>query len=192
MTTPYSEKRAILWELLALRCRRGDPGAFAELVREWERPLVYYVRRVLGEGGAQRAEWDVLQEVWLRAFRGIGSLREPRALPVWLYRIAHHVVMRHLRGKYADPAADAAPDFDAAEVAIDERLHFTPEDAEQVHAALGKLPVAFREVLTLHFLEGMTVQQVAEVLGVPPGTVKSRLYHAKRALRALLEREDKP
>jgi RNA polymerase sigma factor (sigma-70 family) len=187
--TPYSEKQAIRWELLALRCRRGDENAFAELVREWERPLVYYVRRLLGDGGA---EWDVLQEVWLRAFRGIGSLREPRALPVWLYRIAHHVVMRHLRGKYADPAAEAASDFDAAEVAIDERLHFTPGDAELVHRALGKLPVPFREVLTLHFLEGMTVQQVAEVLGVPPGTVKSRLYHAKRALRALLEREDKP
>src|SRR5947209_13759934 len=105
MSTPRTDKQAIRWELLAIRCRRGDADAFAELVREWERPLVYYIRRLLGDGGA---EWDVLQEVWLRAFRGIGSLREPRSLSVWLYRIAHHVVMRHLRGKYADPAGEAA------------------------------------------------------------------------------------
>ena len=115
---------------------------------------------------------------------------------MWLYRIAHHVAMRHLREKYtglaADRSVELASDLDPAEVAVDERLHFTPEDAERVHGALRKLPVTFREVLTLHFLEGMSVPQAADVLDIPPGTVKSRLYHAKRALRAMLEREDKP
>lgn len=178
------DKQAILRELLVLRCRRGDPAAFRELVSTWERPLLYYIRRLLGP---QDVEWDVLQEVWLRVFRNISSLREPSALPVWLYRIARRAAMRHLRDKYADPAIDqAAPDLDAIEVEIDRRLSFSPEDAAQVHAALAKLPLPFREVLTLHFLEEMPVQDVAEVIGIPPGTVKSRLYHAKRALREVL------
>lgn len=68
-----------------VRCQRGDNGAFRELVGDWEKPLLYYIRRLLGP---KDVEWDVLQEVWLRVFRSIGSLREPRTLPVWLYRIA--------------------------------------------------------------------------------------------------------
>ena len=184
------DKQSILNELLVLRCRRGESAAFRQLVEHWERPLLYYIRRLLGTTGV---EWDVLQEVWLRVFRGIASLREPRSLPVWLYRIARRAAMRHLREQYADPAIDSsAPDLDAIEADIDQRLCFTAQDAEQFHRALGRLPLAFREVLTLHFLEEMPVAQVAEVIGIPPGTVKSRLYHAKRALRDLLIEMDKP
>ena len=65
-------------------------------------------------------------------------------------------------------------------------------EAEQVHRAMEKIPLAFREVLTLHFLEDLSVNQTAEVIGIPPGTVKSRLYHAKRALRAALQDLEKP
>ena len=184
------DKQTILNELLVLRCRRGDPAGYRQLVEHWERPLLYYIRRLLGTSGV---EWDVLQEVWLRVFRGISSLREPGALPVWLYHIARRSAMRHLREKYADPALDdSAPDLDAIEADIDQRLCFSPEDAQQVHRALGRLPIAFREVLTLHFLEEMPVAQVAEVIGIPPGTVKSRLYHAKRALRDVLTAMEKP
>lgn len=184
------EKQAIYWELLALRCQRGDTGAFRELVNAWERPLLYYIRRLLGQ---QDVEWDVLQEVWLRAFQGIGTLREPRTLPIWLYRITHRTAMRHLRNKHSEPAIEQnVSDLDAVEVEIDARLHFAPEDAQQVHHALHQLPLAFREVLTLHFLEEMSVAEVADVIGIPPGTVKSRLYHAKRALRELLQKMEKP
>ena len=183
------DKQSLINELLVIRCRRGDAAGFRELVEYWERPLLYYIRRLIGTGGV---EWDVLQEVWLRVFRGISSLREPRSLPVWLYRIARRAAMRHLREQYADPAMHiAAPDLDAIETDIDQRLCFSPEDATQIHRALTELPLAFREVLTLHFLEEMPVQQVAEVVGIPAGTVKSRLYHAKRALRDLLGRRER-
>ena len=185
-----SSKQIIYWELLVVRCQRGDSGAFRELVNAWERPLVYYIRRLLGTRGV---EWDVLQEVWLRVFRGIGSLREPRTLPVWLYRIARRAAMRHLRDSYSEPAIDQSiADLDAIEVEFDQRLHFAPEEAEQVHRAMEKIPLAFREVLTLHFLEDLSVAEAADVIGIPPGTVKSRLYHAKRALRAALQDMEKP
>ena len=67
-------------------------------------------------------------------------------------------------------------------------LLFSAEAAEQVHAGLSALSIPHREVLTLHFLEDLSVEETATVLGVPPGTVKSRLYYAKRALRDVLER----
>lgn len=185
-----SSKETIYWELVVVRCQRGDSGAFRELVSQWERPLVYYIRRILGTRGV---EWDVLQEVWLRVFRGIASLREPRMLAVWLYRITRRAAMRHLRENYSEPAIEQSVcDLDAIEVEIDQRLHFSPEEAEHVHRAMEKIPVAFREVLTLHFLEDLSVSEVAEVIGIPPGTVKSRLYHAKRALRAALQDMEKP
>ena len=185
-----SSKQTILWELLVVRCQRGDSGAFRELIDAWERPLVYYIRRLLGSRGV---EWDVLQEVWLRVFRGIGSLREPRTLPVWLYRITRRAAMRYLRETYAEPAIDqSVADLDAIEVEIDQRLHFSPDEAEHVHRALEKIPLPFREVLTLHFLEDLSVNEVADVIGIPAGTVKSRLYHAKRALREALQNMEKP
>src|SRR5258708_34936721 len=89
-----SSKQTIYWELLVVRCQRGDSGAFRELVSQWERPLVYYIRRLLGARGV---EWDVLQEVWLRVFRGLAALREPRTLAAGLYLITRLATMRHLR-----------------------------------------------------------------------------------------------
>lgn len=178
------ESDRILDELLALRCRRGDGGAWRELVRRWERRLFYYVRRIVG---GERDAWDVLQQTWLAAYKGMPALREPRALRSWLYRIAHLTAMSHLRRRGAAITAD---DIDEAvelpDAAAEEE--FSAEAAEQVHAGLAKLSLAHREVLTLHFLEDVSVDEIAAVLDVPPGTVKSRLFHAKRALRAAIER----
>ena len=101
--------------------------------------------------------------------------------------------MRHLREKYSEPAIEQnVGDLDAIEIEIDERLHLSADDAEHIHKALKQLPLPFREVLTLHFLEEMSVAQVADVIGIPPGTVKSRLYHAKRALRDVLQTMETP
>ena len=74
------------------------------------------------------------------------------------------------------------------EIAAEEAEPF--EDAEQVHRALGRISVAHREVLTLFFLEDLSQEQMAEVLGIPLGTVKSRLSYAKRAIRAAIESEE--
>jgi len=123
--TVQTHKQAIYWELLAVRCQRGETRAFSELLDAWERPLLYYIRRLLGQ---RDVEWDVLQEVWMRVFRGIGSLREPRRLPIWLYRIARRSAMRYLREQYSEPALEQnVSDLDAIEVEIDERLHFAPK-----------------------------------------------------------------
>jgi RNA polymerase sigma factor (sigma-70 family) len=173
-------------ELLVIRAKRGDNGAFDEIVRELERSVFYYVRRLVG---SDEDAWDLTQEVWVKAFRGLGSLRETKRFRVWLYSIAHHVVMSHHRTAYRNQAVrdeSLVPDS-----AIEAELIPNPEDAERVHLALDQLDPVFREVLTLRFLEDLSVDETAEIIGVPSGTVKSRLFHAKKALKNILSRKER-
>lgn len=158
------------------------------MIRRFERRLLYYVRRLVDD---ERDAWDVLQQTWLAAYQGLGRLDDPRALRTWLYRIAHHQAVSHHRRRRAGTAQSAAADpsdlGDVPDDSSDDRT-WAAEAAEQVHAGLSALSIPHREVLTLHFLEDLSVEETATVLGVPPGTVKSRLYYAKRALRDVLER----
>lgn len=174
------DAEAILCELLVLRCRRGDPSGWREVIGLFERRLCYYLWRLVGD--AERDAWDVLQQTWLEAFKNLHRLAEPRALRTWLYRIAHCQAVSHGRraGRELPVAAhdDGAPDVeDVPAAAADDADAFTAADtAEQVHAGLSRLSLPHREVLTLHFLEDLPVEEIATVLGVPPGTVKSRLF----------------
>jgi len=178
------DKDAILLELLVVRCKRGEAQAFNQLIRQWEGRLFYYVRRLVA---SEEDTWDVLQQTWMKLFKGIRSLNDPHRLPTWLYQIARRTALSHWRGQYR---AEAPPEesSDVAELtAPEEDFHF--EDAEQVHLALSRVSLVHREVLTLFFLEDLSLEQMAEVMGIPPGTVKSRLFYARRALRAALEQE---
>jgi RNA polymerase sigma-70 factor (ECF subfamily) len=179
------DAQAIRDELLVRRCQRGEADALAELFRRWERRLFYFVRRL---APAEADAWDVLQKTWVQVLRGVRRLRDPAAVRPWLYRLARNTAVSHFRLEKAYrtrnepcPADDARPDAALLRV----------ENVELVHHALGRLPVPFREVLTLHFLEDMPLEEIAAVIGVPPGTVKSRLHYAKRALRDLLRAEGK-
>jgi RNA polymerase sigma factor (sigma-70 family) len=178
------DKDTVARELLALRCRRGDRAAWEELIRTWELRLLYFIRRIVCD---EADAWDVLQETWLRVLKGIGSLSDPGSLAPWLYRVAHNTALRHTRA--CEPpyeSLDNHPDV-LAEGPGGGPLQL--EDAEQVHRGLLSLSLPHREVLTLFFLEDLSVEEVATVLGVPPGTVKSRLYYAKRDLRKVLAEE---
>ena len=175
-------------ELIWLGCRRGDEESFRSLVRHWEQPLFYYLRRLLER---EEDAWDTLQEVWLRAFRGIASLRTPDALGAWLYRIARNAAMNHLTRVPEWVRLDEESEGSAASTAEsgpqDERELTAGYSARDIHLALPRLPGPEREVLTLFFLEGFAVGEIAGVVGVPPGTVKSRMHRAKAQLRRLLE-----
>jgi RNA polymerase sigma-70 factor (ECF subfamily) len=179
-----TEKELVYNELLVLRVRRGDRSALEEMVRHWGNRLFYYIRRLLDN---DEDAWDAHQETWLKVVRNIGSLKEPRVFPMWLYRIARNTAISHLRGRYADRAA--IDDSELSDVEADSNS-FTFEDAEQVHYALGRISLPHREVLTLFFLEDLSLDEIAAVLDVPVGTVKSRLHFAKRALRSIIEQEE--
>ena len=168
-----------------MRCQRGDRAAFDGLVRLWERPLFYYLRRLATD---EADTWDLLQDTWLRVFRAIGTIRDARTLPAFLYTTARNVAVGRLRkrgivlesmnGTAGEDVASTEGSPDWAFVAFD--------DAEQVHHALDQLPLLQREALTLYFLQDLTIDEIAGVLGVPAGTVKSRLHYGKQAVRKII------
>ena len=179
-----TEKEAVYYELLVVRCRLGRRDALEELVRIWEKRLFYYIRRLVDD---EQEAWQILQETWVEVLRGIKKLREPRKLPAWLYRIARNTAISHLRTKYRREALlEQSPSPGNIENGAD-NLAF--EDAEQVHYGLGRISLHHREVLTLFFLQDLSIEEIAGVLEIPLGTVKSRLNYAKQALRAILEEE---
>jgi len=169
-------------EWLALRCQSGEPDAFADLVHTMERPLLYYAAKLLGN--EERAA-DALQDVWIRAFRGIRRLKDPGSLRPWLYRIAYGVSIDRIR---RDTSRERAEDVHGGQFEEAAELTFGNEDAAAVHWALDELELRHREVLALHFIEDFSVAEIAAVVGCPEGTIKSRIYHAKRAIKEILLR----
>jgi RNA polymerase sigma-70 factor, ECF subfamily len=173
--------RQIRDEHLALRCQSGEAGAFEELVRVMERPLLYFARTLVQD---DETALDVLQAVWIAAFKGVRKLESPGALRSWIYRIAHRKAVDRVRGDVSRAEAERRRAKENGEVVSDDEPTFDSEDAHALHAAIANLDRAHREVIVLHFLEDLSV---AEVVGCPPGTVKSRIYHAKRALKEALQ-----
>jgi len=179
------DKKAIYYELLVLRCRQRRQDALEELIRTWERPLFYYIRRLVDN---EEDAWQVLQETWLKVFQGLARLREPEKLPVWLYSIARNVAVDNLRAKCLERTL-FEPD-ESAQYSDSDDIHLAFDNAERIHYGLSRISLAHREVLTLFFLQDLSLEQIASVLDIPVGTVKSRLHHAKRALKAVLEQEE--
>lgn len=168
-------------EWLALRCQTGDPNAFADLIAIMERPLLYYAMSLTGN---QDAALDVLQDVWLRVVRGIRKLKDPGSLKPWLYAITHGVAVDRIRRDYRRDKAEQEQLDDAFHV---DEPSFSEEDATAIRDALGRLGVKHREVLVLHFLQDLSIQEIANVVGCSEGTVKSRIHYAKRQLKQILE-----
>jgi RNA polymerase sigma-70 factor (ECF subfamily) len=188
-TTVLSERQLILCELLVLRCQRRDDAAARQLVEMFQRPLLFYLRRL---AAAEQDAWDLSQETWLAVFRRLKSLREPRAFPAYLYRTARNKALAYLRKRRDDPILTEMEQDEVEDVATWDPEQFLAEDVTRLRSALDALPLIHREALTLYFLDELSIDDTATVLGVPQGTVKSRLYHAKRALRKLLQPEEKP
>jgi RNA polymerase sigma-70 factor (ECF subfamily) len=170
-------------EWLALRCQLREPGAFEDLVYELERPLLYYATKLVGD---ESAALDVLQDVWMTVFRKIRKLKDPGALRPWIYRIVHGIATDRIRRAVSRKRFEYAEAEDTPESNGDP--FFATEDAAAIHEALNAVDVEHREVLTLHFLEEFSITEIAGVLGIPEGTVKSRIHHAKKRLKDLLVR----
>ena len=168
--------------VLVRGCQRGDRQAFEALFRQFQPRLRYYVRHL--NGGGNDTE-DVLQNVWLNVVRRIDALKAPQAFVAWLYTIARREV--YGRGRTRDPFVELT-DEHLELAAGNGEVTFDAEDARRIHRALGRLKARQREILTLSFLEELSHKEIAEVLGVNAGTVKSRVFHAKEALRKELER----
>jgi RNA polymerase sigma-70 factor (ECF subfamily) len=170
------------YEWLALRCQAGDPGAFEDLVAVMERPLLYYAASLTG---SQDDGLDVLQDVWIRVFRRIGELREPSALRAWLYRLTHGIAVDRIRRNRSRERVEEEKCADLNEA---EEPSFAEEDAAAIHAALGEIGLKHREVLVLHFLEDLSMADIAQIVGCSEGTVRSRVFYGKKAMKEILTR----
>lgn len=179
MTTqvPLSDKAD---ELLVLRCLLGERTAFDDLIQRWSGPLRRHLRRVVGD---QEVADDLVQEVWLRVLQGLARLRDPSRFRSWLFGIAHRAVMDHLRGRYAQGLPS---DEDLADIPSDSPEEGAAQAHMDIERGLGLLPVTEREVVTLFHLEELSLAEVAAVLSIPVGTVKSRLHRARSLLRLAL------
>jgi RNA polymerase sigma-70 factor (ECF subfamily) len=165
-----------------LRAQGGDRAALDALLAALQEPLFGFVASITGD---RTLAEDVLQDVFVRVYTQLGWLRDPRLFRPWAYRIAAREAVRQAR---LQRQVDARFDADTA---LDEVPAPEPETAdpwlrERLPALLDALSPASRAVLTLHYLQDFSLSETAELLGIPPGTVRSRLAYGLRALRLAL------
>jgi len=163
-------------ELLVMEAQSGNAKAFEALVCRWQKRLWQYACRLTG---SPEAAWDVTQESWLGVVRGIRRLNDPARLRPWLYRIVTNKANDWIRS-----AAEArTPPAVVRLVSAD-----GPTDVDvsaDLQGVLRRLPVHSRVVLTLYYFEGLGLSEVAGVLKIPAGTVKSRLHRARNEFKEL-------
>ncbi|MDT9600180.1 RNA polymerase sigma factor [Sphingosinicella rhizophila] len=173
----------ILDEYLVASARAGDRRSMEQLVQRWQARLVAHAWRLTGDfDGAHEAA----QLGWIEIGRGLGRLQDGRAFPAWAYRIVSRICARQVgdaigRRRLAEAVA-AQPEVGPAEIGGE-------LDAARLRAAIRALPPEQRAAVALFYFEDMGVAEVAVALNVPAGTVKTRLMHARRKLRAALEGE---
>jgi RNA polymerase sigma-70 factor (ECF subfamily) len=184
-TTDPTEERALI-----ARARAGDESAFAQLVTEHS-ARVYGALRRFGLN-SQEAD-EVAQEVFLRAWRGLGRFEERSQFSTWLYRIAFNEAQRRLARRPPPTASSLPGDLDAiaalpAAVGSGPQARALDREFEQMlERALAELPADLRAAVILRDLEGLSTAEAAAVAGVRQAAFKSRLHRGRMQLRALLE-----
>jgi RNA polymerase sigma-70 factor, ECF subfamily len=179
---------------LVSELQAGSEAAFDVLVTHYHAPVFNLILGMLGDPSDAA---DGTQEVFLRAFKGIRSFRQGSSLKTWLYRIAIREALNHRRWfkrhLQKNISIDAEPEEGQSKLEIED-MHATPFDQlasreiqSVVQSALGQIPGVFRSAVILRDLEGLSYEEVAEVLECSVGTVKSRILRGRRALKELLD-----
>jgi RNA polymerase sigma-70 factor (ECF subfamily) len=166
--------------MLAERCLARDEDAIRELTRRYNQRLYRLARGILRSD--LEAE-DVVQDTYIRALAGLEGFRGQSSLGTWLVRIAINEALGRLRKKKPE-ALDAPP---AAPVVDPETLMATAESRVMLERAIDDLPDAFRSVFVARIVEGLSIEETADLFGLRPETVKTRVHRARVRLRANLE-----
>ena len=172
---------------LVQRSQRGDLRAFDLLVLKYQGRIAALVGRYVSDAGDVE---DVTQEAFIKAYRALAKFRGDSAFYTWLYRIAANAAKNHLVAKGRRPGADAtiedAEGFDEggllSESASPEALAMGEELADVVESALKELPDELKAALTLREFDGLSYDEIADVLECPVGTVRSRIFRAREAI----------
>jgi RNA polymerase sigma-70 factor, ECF subfamily len=179
-------------EELVARSIRGDNDSFNELILRWERPIFALAYRTIGREEDAR---DVCQETFLRAFRALPAFRGQSKFSSWLYRIALNLCRDWMRRERRTPVVQAPEDIDLMELAAAAEPAESIEDlvarkdlTRAVERAMAKLPEEQRTAIVLKEYHGLTFQEIAELVGCPLSTVKTRLYQGLTVLRRELSK----
>ena len=168
------------------QARNGSSAAWDAIFKRYQLPLYTYVCELVRD---EQAGLDIVQETSINAARHIGSLREDGRFAGWFFGIAHQKCIQRWRKHAREEALqDEAAEESHADFADDPAgLLIRKEQEAEFMELLNSLPLPQRSVLLLHFIEGFSIEEIAAITSAQPGTVKSRMHYAKKALRALLE-----
>jgi len=171
-------------ELLVLKCQGGDSAALSILIKRWHPKLLRQANRHLYDPDSSK---DVVQESWQAVIGGIHKLKDPARFGGWALSITSRKAIDWIRKKQLSRSR-AAADIEFQKTsegnasAMKEVLH------EKVSAALAKLPDDQRIVLSMFYMESQSIAEISDILKIPVGTVKSRLYHAREHLKRIIEK----
>jgi RNA polymerase sigma-70 factor (ECF subfamily) len=181
LTVDDTPERA-LDEYLVSLSQAGSSEALDGLARRWTPRLLRYAARVLGGSDSADAARDVVQETWIGAIRGLRGLRDPAQFPAWIYGIATRkcadAIRANTRRRRLDPQTSGESCRPVENLASEQHIDLA--------TAIRGLPPIHRAVVHLFYREGMSVEEIASALRIPAGTIKSRLHHAREALKRQL------
>lgn len=187
---------------LVERVQKGDKRAFDLLVLKYQHKIVAVVSRFIKDHSEVQ---DVTQEAFIKAYRALANFRGDSAFYTWMYRIAintakNHLVSRSRRPPSSDVELEDAEYYSGADLLRDndtpENQLFRDQLEVAVHEAIRALPEDLRSAVTLREMEGLSYEEIAEVMGCPVGTVRSRIFRAREAIdrrvQAVLAGEPEP
>ncbi len=174
----------VLDELLVFRCQDGDEASLSLLVRRWQKRLWLHALRLTGRPDTAS---EVCQEAWLAIIRNLRQLRDPAAFRSWAYGIVTRKAADWVRDRQRQRALAERAVIKEELDAIDAGNADHEQEIAVLRIALRRMPEKHRLVLTLFYLEGMSIVEIAKVLAISAGTVKSRLFHARELLKKLVK-----
>ena len=178
---------------LVLRVQKGDKHAFDLLVVKYQHKILSIISRYIKDSSEMQ---DVAQEAFIKAYRAIGNFRGDSAFYTWIYRIAintakNYLVSRGRRPPATDVDAEEAEYFAGGESMRDlsspENQLMKDQLEQTVNKAINDLPEDLRTAVTLREMEGLSYEEIAEVMGCPVGTVRSRIFRAREAIDKYIE-----
>jgi RNA polymerase sigma-70 factor, ECF subfamily len=173
-------------QTLVQAARKNEEPAWDQLFRRYQLPLFTYAK---GLTGNRESAFDIVQDTFARAIAHIRGLRDDARFGSWLFGIAHQACIRHFRESRRDSSVfdgHAEPEGIDADVADPRAMLLSSEDAGRLYELVDQLPLPQRSAFLLHVLGDSRIEDIARITGVPVGTVKSRLFHAKLALRRMI------
>lgn len=169
-------------KVLILELKRNNPEVIDQVVERYTKPLFAFIVRMVDD---QATAEDVFQDTWVRVVRNIGSFRGDCRFSTWLFQIALNLCRNQMRSRARRTFVDIE---DASYLAEDPEVDgMKILQAQKVRRLVASLPPKMREVIVLRYYHNKTDVEIAEVTGLPPGTVKSRLHRATELLRSKIE-----